>query len=242
MQIDYRKRLYEKYASKSEDSLKEQTLAEVDRWTRPYKKYLKGWLPEDKQAVILDIGCGRGRLLRFLSEQGYTHVTGLDVSPEQVRRAQKLHPDVIQADALEYLNENKGRFDCIIAIDIIEHFRKDEVMGFLDVCHQALRPEGRLIIQTPNANSPWGLPVRYGDFTHEICFSPKSLSWLLRECGFVQIRMRELGPVPCGVLSSVRCVAWKFVRLVLAMYDMIETGSYGSGIFTRVFIASGIRS
>ena len=35
-------------------------------------------LPDDKSTPILDIGCGHGRVLAFLSGRGYTDVRGVD--------------------------------------------------------------------------------------------------------------------------------------------------------------------
>lgn len=242
MAMDYRSRIYEKYSSSVQGQAKQIDLVAADRWGRSYDTYLRGWLPTDNQSAMLEVGCGYGRLLRFFSKRGYTNVTGLDVSPEQVELARKIHPNVVQGNALELLKKYTGEFDLIIAIDLIEHFYKDEVMHFLDGCHQALRPGGRLIIQTPNADSPFSLVYRYGDFAHEVCFNPRSLSCLMGLSGFTTIEVRETGPVPCGFLSSVRWVLWKLIRLLLLAYNLIETGTCGSGVLTRVFIVSGIRT
>jgi hypothetical protein len=114
---------------------------------------------------------------------------------------------------------------------------------FLDLCHEALRPGGRLILQTPNADTPWGTHLRYGDFTHEVCFQQNSLKYLLQLCGFSGIEHREMGPVPWGysLASSLRHLAWRTIRLGLQLYNLAETGSPGSGTFTRVFLISAIK-
>ena len=76
-----------------------------------------------RDARILDVACGGGRLLQFYLDSGYTDVHGVDVSPEQVALARQVIPDVIQADVLDYLSEHAGRFDLISGLDIVEHFR-----------------------------------------------------------------------------------------------------------------------
>jgi hypothetical protein len=43
-------------------------------------------------------------------------------------------------------------------------------------------------------------------------------------------------------LGIVRFVLWKLVRLGLSAFNLIETGSPGSGELTRVFIASAVRT
>jgi SAM-dependent methyltransferase len=149
---------------------------------------------------------------------------------------------VVQANALEFLQEHTGEFDLIIALDVIEHFHKNEVIHFVDAYCQVLRPHGRLIIQTPNADSPFVITHRYNDFTHEVCFNLNVLSRLIRVCGFTEIEGREQGPVTYGYLSSIRWFLWKFIRLLMLAYNLIETGSPGRGILTRVFIVSGIKA
>jgi SAM-dependent methyltransferase len=166
----------------------------------------------------------------------------VDVSPDQVALARQVVPAVDRGDALAYLEGHRDAFDLIVGLDIIEHFDKDEVLRFLDGCHSALRPGGRLILQTPNADSPWGTTIRYGDFTHEICFQHNSISRLLRLCGFEQIEVREQGPVPWGysLTASFRWAIWQCIRFGLSVYNLAETGSLGSRIFTRVFFATGV--
>ena len=58
-----------------------------------------------KSARILDIGCGSGSFLKALSEHGYTEITGIDLSEEQVKLAHQLGvTQVQQGDLVEFLN------------------------------------------------------------------------------------------------------------------------------------------
>ncbi|MGC4951250.1 class I SAM-dependent methyltransferase [Streptomyces sp. DT224] len=51
------------------------------------------WLDgADRHAAILDYGCGYGRTLRALEQQGFTNLTGADISPGMISRARTLHP------------------------------------------------------------------------------------------------------------------------------------------------------
>ena len=132
-------------------------------------------------------------------------------------------------------------FDLITALDLIEHFHEPEVLRFLDACHAALKPGGRLILQTPNAESPWGSTMRYGDFTHEVGFTPNALTRLMQLVDFDAVVARELGPVPWSysAASTIRWIAWQTIRAGLESGDLAETGATGSGVFTRVFVISG---
>ena len=121
------------------------------------------------------------------------------------------------------------------------HFYKDEVLRFLDACNNALKPGGRLVLQTPNADSPWGMSIRHGDFTHEVGFNPNALTRLLSLTGFQAIESRETGPIPLGhsIKSTIRFFIWQIIRAGLKLWNLAETGSAGSGIFTRVFLIAG---
>jgi 2-polyprenyl-3-methyl-5-hydroxy-6-metoxy-1,4-benzoquinol methylase len=239
----YRMRIFENYAVDFEDSGERFDEAAELRWGRAYHSYFEGWLPGSRDASIADLGCGRGRLLYFFRHQGFVRLYGVDASPSQVRLARQVVPEVVQGDVFDFLEQSEGGFDLVAALDLIEHLRKDAVLDFLDLCHARLKPGGRLILQTPNADSPWVSGVRYGDFTHEICFSPPLLARLLRLCGFVDIEARETGPVAWGysAASTVRFALWQGIRALLRLWNLVETGEPGSGVLTRVFVISGCK-
>jgi SAM-dependent methyltransferase len=240
---EYRSRIYADYATRFQDATGVFDQAGSRRWGKAYDYYLSGWFPEDKGAAIVDLACGGGKLLHFLKDRGYQRIQGVDISPEQARLARQVIPDVEELDVLDFLAGQRGGFDLILGLDIIEHFHKDEALRFLDSCSAALKPGGRLVLQTANAYSPWGTVHRYGDFTHEICFTPDSISRLMSLCGLRDISTRETGPVPWGysAKSTARYVAWQAIRLGLKFMNVVETGNSGGGIFSRIFLASGCK-
>jgi len=99
----------------------------------------------------------------------------------------------------------------------------------------------RLVLKTPNAESPAGSFICYGDFTHEVRFASHCLSRLLHLCGFQRTGVREQGSVPWGysLASSARYLVLRAIRLDLIVCNRVETGSAGPGVFTRVFVISG---
>jgi len=240
---DYRARIYKNYASGFQDKGPAFNAVAARRCGKGYDWYFRNWLPADKDAHIVDLACGAGSLLHFFRERGYSNVAGVDISPEQVALSRQITGQVTQDNVLHFLQTHENTFDLITALDLVEHFHKDEVLTFLDGCYAALRPGGHLILQTPNSETPWGAGVRYGDFTHEVCFQSNSLSRLMRLSGFFKVTGRELGPVPKGysTASTVRYISWRIIRLSLQFYNVVETGGPGSGIFTRVFLMSGVK-
>lgn len=237
---EYRERIYRSYVSRGGTGVAEDARATARRG-RYLEKALGGWLPEDREASIADLGCGSGAWLACLGGLGYRNLHGVDASPEQVELARRHVPGVVHGDLFEFLDEEAGRFDLVTGFDVVEHLSKDEVFAFLDGCHRALRPGGRLILQTPNAESPWCSDIRYGDFTHETCFNAHSLGWLLELSGFESIEARETGPRVLGVKSLGRVVLWRLIRLGLRLWNLAETGSAGSGVYTRVFLMTGVK-
>ena len=238
MPKDYRQRIYDKYASRFQDTHGQFDCAAAEHWGIAYKTYLKGWLPENKDVAILEVACGRGRLLHFLKTKGYTNFLGIDISPEQILLAKQVTNKVAQANAIEFLKAKECEYDLIIGLDIVEHFTKEEVICFLDVCFNALKPNGRLVLQTCNADSPFGLMHLYGDFTHEVCFNTNSLGRMFKLVGFEHVESREAGPVVHGFASAIRFVIWHSIRMFLRAWNLAETGSSGSGVFTRIFLIS----
>jgi 2-polyprenyl-3-methyl-5-hydroxy-6-metoxy-1,4-benzoquinol methylase len=237
--MSYREKIYEQYTTVMQRHSHCVDIAAVDAL---YRVHFRGWFPNDKHIAILDAGCGAGQLLRFFLKQGYTNITGLDISPEQVECARKIHPNVIMGNALEFLQNHPGQFDVITGLDIIEHLCKDEAIRFLELAYRALRSNGRLILQTPNADTPFGLTLRYGDFTHEHCFTVEDLTRLIRLVGFKEIEPRETAIVLHGVCSLLRWCLWRILRWTFIVFNVVETGSPGSGIYTRVFIIKGVKS
>ena len=58
-----------------------------------YGKDLLSHVPDNPGQAILDLGCGTGALTQELLAKS-AHVVGADASPDMVRKARMLHPDI----------------------------------------------------------------------------------------------------------------------------------------------------
>ena len=113
---------------------------------RAYAAWYQKFLPKDKNARILDVGCGTGGFLFFLEKQGYTNYWGIDLCATQVKYIQEhITPRVTVADGFEYLKAN-GRFNVVVLNDTLEHVPKNRVLDFLTSINKALEPKGLLFI------------------------------------------------------------------------------------------------
>jgi SAM-dependent methyltransferase len=244
MGLEYRKRIYKKYTSMQVNPAGGQpSRADYDLWARGAERRFAGWLPVDRSAPVLDMGCGGGNFLFTLERLGYNDLTGVDISPEQVALARQWcrTAKIVEGDVFDVLKDKPDRFALISGLDILEHFRKDEMLLFLELVHRALRPGGRLVLQTPNAASPFAGSVAYSDFTHEWFYSPRGLERILRMAGFTDYQCRESGPFPHGLRSWTRSFLWSIARGGLRLYDLIETGGDEFGVYTRVFVATAVK-
>lgn len=240
----YREELYKNYAADFKGGRQQVCQKKIDEFWPIFKQTTQGWLPESKTANILDLGCGNGTNMNLLKNKlGYSNVYGVDLSESQVSLAQRHVTNVQLGNALDYLGSISVTFDLILAFDLIEHLTKIEALKLIKLCFEKLNPGGRVIFQTPNASSPFFGSVRYGDFTHELGFTPHLLGQLLERDGFVDVKQRETGPLAIGysIKSSIRYLLWQLIRNSLCLYSIIETGSCRDKIFTRVFVQSAVK-
>ena len=236
----YRHRIYSAYVTSQERTPAPEALSGL----RPRLPYLRALVrrhfPADRDARILDLGCGYGALLHVLRLGGYRHAIGVDRSPEQVAAAQRLGIEgVVEGDLLQYLARmSDASMDVVVGFDVIEHFAKDELVPLVDQVRRVLRPGGIWIVHAPNSEGPFGANIRYGDFTHEMAFNRFSISQLLRASQFVRVAYFEDRPVVHGVISALRAIGWRIVRLILMFYVAVETGQWDRhAVFTQSLLA-----
>ena len=234
----YRGRLYARYLSNRSEA--PDTLDGLQPRAPYLRKLIRDHFPPDRDAAIVDLGCGHGALIHFARQAGYHNLEGMDGSHEQVVAAKRLGIDgVREGDLRESLAAMPDASrDAVVAFDVIEHFRKDELLSFVDEVRRVLRPGGRWIIHSANGESPLFGRIRYGDFTHEMAFTRESISQLLLSSDFQRVECFEDAPVPHGVKSSVRWFLWKGIRGGLRLWLAVETGDSGrNAIFSQNLLA-----
>lgn len=117
--------------------------------------------------------------------------TGVDLDGEAISELRNLgiFTNVVEGDVerLSELGSDLGRYDLVVAGDIIEHVSNPGLM--LDGIKDRLNKDGRLIVSTPNAFgiASW---IKYarGKFRegaqHVLCFNPITLRQLLERHGY----------------------------------------------------------
>lgn len=150
---------------------------------------------------MLELGCGRGELLRGAMNRGWT-ARGVEMTEDYARVARS-HGVEIECTPIETCKSLDETYDVVMLAAILEHLY--DPMETLNRIKEAVRPGGLLFIDVPNEAS---LSMRIGNLYmrargrdwainlsptfppfHVVGFSPASLRRALSEVGFEIYRL-----------------------------------------------------
>lgn len=101
-----------------------------------------------KDAAILDLGCGYGRILKHLYEQGYHNLAGIDFSEKLIGRAKEILPQaryIVGDIRTELISE---KFDVILMCGVLEYISEDEQRkSMVDAVSECLKEGGKLYLE-----------------------------------------------------------------------------------------------
>jgi SAM-dependent methyltransferase len=96
------------------------------------------------EALILDLGCGSGRDLRYFADLGFS-VVGLDYSYRLATLAKTFsHQPVVLGDIVR-LPFADAVFDAVWAIGSLLHIPRNALFPTLQQIHRILKPEGQFV-------------------------------------------------------------------------------------------------
>ena len=115
--------------------------------------FLKKQINFNKEIKILDIGCGRGKIISSLSKK--YQMNNLPLGIDVVK-----HKDIanrirfIKTNALKYLGKTKEKFDVILFKQSVHFFNFFEIKKILKLSKKNLTPKGKILILAlhPNEN------------------------------------------------------------------------------------------
>lgn len=100
-----------------------------------------------KNKKVLDLGCYYGFLGKRFIDNG-NEVWGVDVAKEALKKAETLGLETKYADVEKEIPFESGRFDVVVAAEIIEHLKDTD--HFLEEIRRVLKEDGFLILTTSN--------------------------------------------------------------------------------------------
>lgn len=195
-----RKKLFEKeyftrYYKRNVGNFHRKDLTKSINWFSGWFSYLQKFVDlkhgEGKRA--LEIGCSIGGASHLLFDTGF-EVHASDISSYVVKRAEGLAKD-LKKNILFYKFDVekeilvKGRFDIIIAFEIIEHLL-DPLSAILKI-KKKLKKGGVFICSTPNAD--YNLS---SDPTHINVKSEKEWRIIFKKLGFRKIKIEQVSFLP----------------------------------------------
>ena len=116
-------------------------------YIKSFNNFLLKQIKLNKNSQILDIGCGRGKILGSLSSKLSlkTKPIGLDIVKHKDRDKRIIFKKI---DALRFLKKNKKKFDLILFKQTIHLFKIKDIKNILKFSKKMLNINGKIIIFT----------------------------------------------------------------------------------------------
>ena len=146
--------------------------------------------------IVLEIGCGAGKITNYLTEHGYD-VTGIDFSENILKLARKKFPNskFVCADICEY--ETDRKYDGVFTKDMLFHLPDADIRKVLHKVKNWLKIGGKFcIIMDISKNEGEHIFTEELNENYKIYYnymSPKKVEGLLKENGFVVNEFNVVG-------------------------------------------------
>ena len=115
------------------------------KYIKTFNKFLLNQVKLDKNSRILDIGCGRGKILANLSSnlRLLNKPIGIDKESHKDKSKKIIFK---QIDALIFVSKTKITFDLILIKQTIHLLKRKQASKLLSMCKNKLNPKGKIII------------------------------------------------------------------------------------------------
>jgi 2-polyprenyl-3-methyl-5-hydroxy-6-metoxy-1,4-benzoquinol methylase len=158
-----------------------------------YRRNYLRFVPSDREAPILVVSCGPGYFVDMLVRHGYRQVIGIDSDAAKVAHGVSHQLDCRAERAFPFLAARKQAFQAIFCEQELNHLTKREILAFLDLCRESLRPGGTLIVHALNGANPiTGAEALAQNFDHYNTFTEYTLRQILDHKRFEDVRVIPL--------------------------------------------------
>ena len=115
------------------------------KYINSFNKFILKQVKLDQDSRILDIGCGRGKILGKLSNRLKLSKKpiGLDIENHKDKNKKIIFKKI---DALSFVSKTKISFDLILIKQTIHLLKKKQAIKLLSICKSILNPNGKIII------------------------------------------------------------------------------------------------
>ena len=134
-------------------------------------------------ALVLDMGCGTGRLAAYLSEEADCEVLGIDVMRDKIEQARRIRGRGVEFEvqSAEYVALKDETFDFVVSLKVLHEIPRPEIA--LREAIRVLKNRGRIFI------IDWigGIAATRSHAHASRYFTPQQLEALLSLTGFRDI-------------------------------------------------------
>ncbi len=111
--------------------------------------------------TVLELGCGFGSFAKYAAEKYSAHVTGINLSKQQVNLGRELCKGLPVELILDDYRNASGTYDRVISIGVMEHVGYKNYKTYMDVVDRCMKKDGIAFIHTIGSNvsktasNPW---------------------------------------------------------------------------------------
>ena len=115
------------------------------KYIQTFNRFILNQVKLDKNSKILDIGCGRGKILANLSTKLrlLNKPIGIDIENHNDKSKKIIFK---KTDILSFIVKTKVNFDLILIKQTIHLLKKKQAIKLLSICKNKLNPKGKIII------------------------------------------------------------------------------------------------
>ena len=115
------------------------------KYINSFNRFILKQVKLNRNSRILDIGCGRGKILANLSNKLrlLNKPIGLDIENHKDKSKKIIFKKI---DALSYIFKTEITFDLILIKQTIHLLERKQVIKLLSICKNKLNPNGKIII------------------------------------------------------------------------------------------------
>jgi len=138
-------------------------------------------------ARCLEVGFGNGGFLGFCNQRGIS-VVGIEIQERLINAA---HDSGFEAYSSISLVPDEKRFNLIIAIDVLEHIKKPELIDFLrSLVHKTTpQDDAFIVLRFPNGDSPFSMLNQNGDLTHQTYIGSAAIAYIAQSLNLEVIKL-----------------------------------------------------
>lgn len=184
-----------------------------------------------KNITILEIGFGNGNFLGWSEDHLSGKIYGVEKNSLLINLAQKngfeTYEDLTKLSL-------KAPFDLIVALDVIEHIDKGEIVDFFKSLSEFMDHDSTLYLRFPNGDSPFGRINQNGDLTHTTAIGAGALKMLCKSAGLKVSQLKD-EPFPIVNVKIARAIAHVLILISRKIFSIL----FGAIFFQGNFIPLG---